>query len=213
MVASFGVLTVCAGVALVVEPDRAAQVMLPTLVLQAFAVSVGFTAFARRGYYDVLLTSGAGRLRAAVVHWVMAAAPGGASWVMLGIVERAIPGSGREVMSSGTAAAMFVVSTLPWAMTVAVPRFTGAIGWLLLGVMVVTLTPLGDRDGSVWRAPVEDGSWRAAWECLLFPMRLVGVDAGPRLAAVTPAVALASASMVAALTWIERTDLPLEASQ
>lgn len=65
MVASFGVLTVCAGAALVVGPDRAARVVLPTLVLQAFAVSVGFTAVARRGYYDVLLTSGAGRLRAA----------------------------------------------------------------------------------------------------------------------------------------------------
>ena len=58
MVASFGVLTVSAGAALVVDPDRASRVVLPTLVLQAFAVSVGFTAFARRGYYDVLLTTG-----------------------------------------------------------------------------------------------------------------------------------------------------------
>ena len=69
---------------------------------------------------------------------------------------------------------MFVVSTLPWAMTVALPRFTGAIGWLLLGVMVVTLTPLGDREGAVWRASLEDDSWLAAWEFLLFPMRLLG---------------------------------------
>ena len=146
------------------------------VVLQVFAVSAGFAVSARRGYYDLLLTSGTGRVRTALVHWVMSMAPGVVSWVALGLFEAAVSGNRHGIMASGTAAAMFVVSTVPWAITVALPRFAGAIGWMLLCVMAVTLTPIGDQGGAAWRASLEDQSWTAAAAFLLFPIRLVGED-------------------------------------
>ena len=208
MVAAFVLVAAAAAVALAVEPSRAARVVVPIVVLQVFAVSTGFAASARRGYYDVLLTGGAGRLRIALVHWAMSVAPGAASWVALGIVEAAVAGDVNGVMASGTAAAMFVVSTVPWAVTVALPRFTGAIGWTLLCVMAVSLTPIGDPGDAAWRASAQDGPWIAASEFLLFPTRLMAEDAGHRLAAVTPAIAFATLSMVVALTWIRAYRFP-----
>jgi hypothetical protein len=213
MVWSFACVSVAGAVALAYDTGRAAPAVIPILVLQVFAVSAGFVASARRGYYDVLLTSGTGRAHAALVHWSMSAIPGAVSWVALGIAEAFITGNARGVMASGTVAAMFVVSTIPWAATVALPRFTGAIGWMLLCVMAVTLTPIDDQ-GSVFRyGSMREGVWSAACAFLLFPMRLAGEDVFYRPGMVAPAIIVAGTSMAVALAWIHWTDLPLEAAQ
>jgi hypothetical protein len=213
MVLSFACVAAVAAAALASDPGRGARAVIPIVVLQLFAVSAGFAVSARRGYYDLLLTSGTGRVRTALVHWVMSMAPGVVSWVALGLFEAAVSGNHHGIMASGTAAAMFVVSTVPWALTVALPRFAGAIGWMLLCVMAVTLTPIGDQGGAAWRASLEDQSWTAAAAFLLFPIRLVGEDVLNRLGTVTPGMAFAAAAMAMALIWIHRTNLPLEAAQ
>src|SRR5262245_42876425 len=93
MVHSFVFVTIASAVSMALGTDRAATAIVPTLVLQVFATSTGFTAHARRGYYDVLLTEGVGRLRTALVHWLMSAAPGLVSWLIVAGAERMIVGT------------------------------------------------------------------------------------------------------------------------
>ena len=51
------------------RPSRSAGAMVPVLLLQLFAASSGFEVPARRGHYDLLLTSGHHRIWMALVHW------------------------------------------------------------------------------------------------------------------------------------------------
>ena len=76
-----------------------------------------------------------------------------------------------------------------------------AIGWLLLAVTALSLVPQA-------QTPLPE-----AVTFLLLPVTMAGADAGSRMEAIAPGVALASASMIVALLWLWRTDLPLEAGQ
>jgi hypothetical protein len=183
---------------------------VPLLVLQVFAASAGFTVAARRGHYDVLLTSGTGRLGTAVVHWVMTVAPGAAGCLAIVIAQVLTATDARAVGVSGTLTALFVASTMPWAMTVALPRFSGAIGWMLALVMAVALLP--DAGLSRFPADLLNGpAWQGALGVLLFPMGIAGRDLTRHVVVVLPAVVLSCAAMGAALVWIHATDVPLEA--
>ena len=209
MLWSFAVLTSAAAVALVLDPHQASSVTLPVLALQVFATSTGFTMHARRGHYDLLLTEGLGRARMGFVQWGIAAAPGVASWCLIVVAELVIAGSHRS-LQSGTVAALFLVSTVPWAVTVALPRFSGAIGWMLLGVMVRTL-PTPETLDAPWHS--SDPRWVSTLRFLLFPSRAAGVDVANDLASVLPALIAAALSMALALLWLRRTTLPLESGQ
>jgi hypothetical protein len=78
------------------------------------------------------------------------------------------------------------------------PRFGGAIGWLLVLVTMTTVVPAG--------VP--------AWlQFLVYPVTVVGRDVLSSPGTVVPALTLAAAAMVAAAVWIVRMDVPLEASQ
>ncbi|HEX5107770.1 MAG TPA: hypothetical protein VFV95_04955 [Vicinamibacterales bacterium] len=209
MVYSFVFVTVAAIVSLSVDVHRAPTAIIPTLVLQVFATSTGFTAHARRGYYDVLLTEGVGRLRTALTHWLMSSAPGLVSWLIVAATERMIAGTTTAV-APGSITALVASSTIPWGTTVALPRFSGAIGWMLLCVMTITLAPRGMAFGS--NESLTATGWPAAVEALVFPVRLVGGDVGHVAVLALPLLASA-ASMMSALLWIARTPLPLEAAQ
>ena len=201
MLASFVAVTAAALAAIAWAPDGAPRATVPVLVLQIFAASNGFAGSARRGYYDALLTGGVGRLTSATVHWGMSVAPGSVCCGLLQAVQTITSEDGGTGSASGTAAALFVVSTLPWATTMAMPRFSGAIGWLLLAVTALSLVPQA-------QTPLPE-----AVTFLLLPVTMAGADAGSRMEAIAPGVALASASMIVALLWLWRTDLPLEAGQ
>jgi hypothetical protein len=195
------------------EPSRSTDMMVPILLLQLFAASSGFEVPARRGHYDLLLTSGHRRVSIGLVHWAISIAPGAFAWLVLAAVEAAASrGTDMRLLASGTCAAMALVSTMGWAITVRLPRFSGGIGWLLvLTLSTSVLSPM-----TVPRRSASDASeWmQRAWEFLVYPVIFVGrgLDVGDGLIA-APALLLAFVSMLVACRWISRASVPLEAAQ
>ena len=197
---TFGVVMFAGVVTIVRDPARSAGGLVPVLLLQLFAASSGFEVPARRGHYDLLLTSGHHRVWMALAHWATSVAPGVVVWLALASVETAVNGGPAGLLRTGTIAAMALVSTLPWAITVRLPRFSGGIGWLL----ALTIST------SVWPSmPLS-----SAWGFLIYPAGLVGQDLGVHDGLVAaPAMVLALVAMVAACLWILRATIPLEAAQ
>lgn len=199
LVTSAAVVAAAAGATLL-DPTRVTSALRPLLFLQLFAAASGFAAAARRGHYDLLLARGDGRVGIALVHWWMSVHPGLAGWLVVAAAEHWARGEPGLAFRPGTLAALWLVSTVPWALTVGLPRFAGAIGWLLLlGVLGIAM-PLGELP------PVA--------EAMLFPVVLVGRDLGRAdWPLVLPGAALGLVAMVAACAWIHRMNVPLEASQ
>ena len=196
------------------EPSRGGDMMVPVLLLQLFAASSGFDVPARRGHYDLLLTSGHRRVWVAPAHWVTSIAPGVLAWLMLAAVEAAASGGADvRLLASGTCAAMALVSTMAWAITVRLPRFSGGIGWLLLLTLSTRVFSPGNVPGR--HTATDIGSWIwSVWEFLVYPAVFVGreLDLGEVLIA-APALLIGLASMVAACRWVSRVSVPLEAAQ
>lgn len=198
----------------IVDPGRAAAAMAPLLLLQMFATSSGFMVPARRGHYDLLLTGGFSRGATAAVHWVVSALPGVA--IYLAVVVAALIASGADagaMQGPGAWLALALVSTVPWAATVALPRFTAAIAWLVLIAATVAVL---DADALLLVRPLESGvpTVLALVLLVLNPVALVGVERLPGSAVVTlPLVLLAGGSLLAATAWASRQDIPLEAPQ
>jgi hypothetical protein len=201
-------------VAIVRDPLRSADAMVPVLLLQLFAVSSGFEVPARRGHYDLLLTSGHARVWMALVHWATSAAPGVVAWLVLAVGERA---AGAEMhlnlLTSGTLTAMGLVSTLPWAINVRLPRFAGGIGWLLALAMSSHVLSSGGGPAGMAGPGVGQLVW-PAWTVLVYPAGLVGrnLDVSQGVIA-APAIILAVGAMLAACLWVSRASVPLEAAQ
>ncbi len=215
MAGTFVVLTIAAGAAIAGNPTRASGALVPVLVLQSLAASSGFSLPARRGHYDLLLTRGNSRLVIALIHWVMSIFPGLASWFTVAVVEVVVTGGANQALfASGTCAAVFLVSTLPWAITVALPRFAAGIGWMLVAITATTTFSSGVMRG--WTAAstrIEELAW-PAWSFLIYPAGVVGQHlAGPQVIAVAPALVIAVGAMVVACRWVARRDVPLEAAQ
>jgi len=206
---AFGAVVACALVTAAVDPSRTDRALVPLVVLQGFATSSSLLAPARRGYYDLLLTSGAGRLRVSGIHWLMSAAPGVASWIVVAASEFILTsGTRHAAAASGTMVAMVIVSTISWAATISLPRFAGAIAWLLLALMTSTFVPaqgmtlLGDHQPlPVVVLP------------LVYPVAILGRDVTGQPWMVVPALVVAVICMAAALVWILWKDIPLEAAQ
>src|SRR6185503_10032240 len=125
MIGAFAVATVVAVVSVIMEPARASGALTPVLLLQLFACASGFDVPARRGHYDLLLTHGEARRRIIVAHWVASALPGVFCWLLLAIVGyTSNSGDSRAaLLNGGTISAVILVSTIPWAATVRLPRF------------------------------------------------------------------------------------------
>jgi hypothetical protein len=215
MKGTFAVLTLAAVIAIVADAGAATGALVPILLLQAFAASSGFALPARRGHYDLLLTRGNSRTSIALVHWASSIATGIGSWFVLAVVEFVVSAGARAtLLTSGSCAAVFLVSTLPWATSVALPRFSGGIGWLLLAVTLATTfsSPvLGAWDSTSTR--IEELAW-PAWSLVVYPVAAVGQRlTRAQLMAAVPAIALAICAMVIACRWIAGRDVPLEAAQ
>ena len=215
MLWTFLVIVLAASVVLMLDSAQAAVVVMPVLVLQLFAAASGFSGSARRGYYDLLLTSGESRVRVAVAHWFMSIHQGIAAWLVLGSVELgATRGASSVILSTGTAAAMLVLSTLPWALAVAQPRFGPSIAWLLLTTTGAMIVPGGDVE--TWLRSLPDGlrPLVSAATFLVFPPVVLGRPlASADVAMVMPGISVSLTAVAGACWWIARTDYPLEASQ
>lgn len=197
MVGSFLALTVAGGARTMVQPSADAAAAVPIIALQAFAASTGFGMLARRGYFDLLVVRGQPRVRIAIVQWVLAIVPGACSWLALVAVCAVRHGGPNPFLEGGTVVAFLMVSTIPWAANVALPRYAGAIGWLLL-------ICLADSGGVIWPDSVHR---------VIFPVALVGTSMQDRGAVMAAALALSLASMTIALAWVHRADIRLEAAQ
>ena len=210
------VCVVVAGVAAIaLDPASAPHTLVPVLALQTFAVSTGFSGYVRRGYYDLLITGGTGRLTVACAQWVMAALPGLAAWLALATGE-AVAGARRpELITPAAAAAMALVSTLPWACTVSLPRFSAAIGLFTAWITVTTLGPPAAAGLERIGAPgtrIADGFTRAGNWLGASPSVADGGSAWEMLPWM-PALLVATVAMVVACTAIRRASFPLESGQ
>jgi hypothetical protein len=214
MVTTFVVITGMLSVAVVIYRQQTTAAALgPVLLLQAFAAASSFTGPSRRGYYDLLLSRGEGRATIAAVQWLASIVPGVLAWLVVAGVERAVAGPSRALgFSTGTAAAMLLVSTLPWAATAALPRFAGAVGWLLVITVAGAASPL-PAVGALTAPAAQGGFLRSALAMIADPRILVGRDVSASPAWWGPVLALSVLSMVTALLWIDRSDVPLEAAQ
>jgi hypothetical protein len=188
----------CGGVALALRATDPHGALAPIFLLQTLAVSSGFAVPARRGHYDLLLTSGVTRLRIGVAHLLASALPGVTAWVILGGFEAATGwGAAPVVLATGTIAALGIVSVLSWAATVPLPRLTGGILWLLMFV-----------------APIDHQIWPPSVRAVVLPWTLVGrsvFTVGAVSAVVTTAVV--GIALVLALWWICRTDVTLQVAR
>jgi hypothetical protein len=198
MTSTFVVLTVVSGAVAALARRAEEAPLMPILVLQAFATATGFAAPARRGYYDHLLARGEPRWRIALAQWLTAAWPGVASWATLAtlvaILRRDI---WTDVTAPGTLVAVLMVSTIPWGTTVALPRFSGAIGWLLVVCLGSITAPL----------------WPAVVRHVMFPLALVGGGFSSDIPAQATGIVLSLCALGGGLAWAQRTDVPLEAAQ
>ena len=216
MVGALLVVTGVSAVVILVEPSRAAGALQPILLLQLFACSSGFDVPARRGHYDLLLTRGEPRRRVIVAHWAASALPGVLCWVLLAIVGYAVNSSGSRaaLLNVGTLSAVVLVSTIPWAATARLPRFSGAIGWLL----ILAVLSLAAPRMLVVNLSASIADWKewltAAWAVLVYPPLLVGQSLrGPETLVVVPGLLFAVGVLLTAFWSVNRRDIPLEAAQ
>lgn len=203
-----------AAVLIAVETDRPAPALTPLLLLQTFAASSGFLVPARRGHYDLLITGGFSRSSIAVTHWSVSVMPGLLVYVALTMAAVVMgDDDARTLYGPGAVMAIGLVSTLPWAATVGLPRFTGAIGCLLALAIAVAI---GEREPSLHLHP-RDGTSAfvpAARILTLNPVALVGIEhSGVSMAVLIPALLVGTGSMAVAVAWLSRQDVPLEAAQ
>lgn len=212
LASTFAATTALACVTVVAAPERAADAVTPLLLLQLFAASSGFAVSARRGHYDLVVAMGHSRVTIALVHWLMSVAIGIGAWAAVAGAEALATGGAQGgLRTSGTAVAVAAVSTIAWAANVRSPRYTAAVGWLLLAA-------LGNL-ASGWRvpAPLDHATAARLFDALagvLYPPSLVGTSVGGRGALTAGALlVLGAMSMAWAVTSIHRSDIPLEASQ
>ena len=136
---AFVAVTLTQGALLLFDLEWGTRRLLPLFVLQLFAASSGFRLPARRGHYDLLLTSGHRWATIASAHWLMSVLPGIVSWLTLMCTEAV---AGQQALRSRQAVvAMLLASTVPWALTVPLPRLTGGLLILVVAAMVDTVVP------------------------------------------------------------------------
>jgi hypothetical protein len=216
MIGAFGAVTGTIAVIIALDPSRAVDALTPILLLQVFACASGFDVPARRGHYDLLLTHTGSRRLVLFGHWLASSCPGVVSWLLLAAACRvaAGPDAAGLLLSPGSAAAVCLVSTIPWATTTRLPRFSGAIGWLLIVATVTLATPRIFSPGA--EHSIEDwSSWMwTAGTVLLYPPLLVGrsLHASEALMAM-PALLFAACALSLAFWSADRRDIPLEAAQ
>ena len=215
MIGTFGVVTAVVTVMVAFDPSRAPQALTPILLLQLFACSSGFDVPARRGHYDLLLTHAGSRRFVLLGHWAASACPGVICWLVLAAGCRVAVGrDAGGLFTTGSMAAVCLVSTIPWAATLRLPRFSGAIGWLLV-VAVLSLVAPEAFSGGTKPSSADWKSWlETAWAVLVYPPVLVGRSLnGPEALAAAPALLVAVGALTIGFWSAQWRDIPLEAAQ
>ena len=179
-------------IAIAVNAHHAVSAAAPVLLLQIFATSSGFIIPARRGHYDLLFTCGARRPTIALAHWLVSSTPGVCVWGVLAAAE--LTAGHNRLTTSGTMAAVFLVSTVPWALTVPLPRLSGAIAWILCFVIATVVSgQTVSKTGSLLPWGLVGAHLNTIDALLLFMVGAIGISA--------------------AVVWIDRSNIPLESGQ
>lgn len=201
---------VLGGAAMAAGLASGATVLTPLLVLHIFAASSGFGLAMRRGHYDLVLTRGVSVAGLMAAHWLASVVPGLTAWLALATIERLVSQAPPAALSTGSALSFLLASSFPWALTTPLPRFAAAIGWLVLLVTSLTIVPSGQLrllEALHARQPTALG----ALAVVAYPMGLLGTDARQLPAGtITPGLACALLSMVGAIVWKGRGEVPLE---
>ena len=130
---AFAIAVVAAATRLMNDASAGIDALTPVLLLQLFVASSGFRFAARRGYYDLLLTSSTPRWQIALAHCLVSILPGVISWVCIGALEAgASRGLGWVWFAPGTCAAFVGTSLLAWSVAAFSSRTATTIVWLLV---------------------------------------------------------------------------------
>lgn len=180
------------------------------LIIQTFAVSTGFTAHASRGFYDPVLIQGRSRVTAASTHFLAAAGPGVLAWFFVGVIEALRAGSVHVIaFRASTVVALFLVSSVAWAVSLRLPPYAGGGVWIIIGISFF----VSGRFLS-WLAPLtRDPQWaldnpgHALFVGLLFPILMPGSSFPPTSLAALGAIA--TLAIVGGIFFIRRHDFPL----
>jgi len=172
------------------DPTAAVFALNPVLKLHLFASSSGFRLPARRGYYDLLLTSSTARWQVAVAHCGVSVMPGLVSWLCVALVElTATHGThAGAAQAAGTCMAFVAWALIAWAVAVFSSRTTATIAWLVL----ISIPSIGRL------SPL---AWLGVNASAMDPLELFGT------------YALAAAAFATALLAVGRGSTPLEGAQ
>lgn len=129
---AFAIAVIAGAMRLMNDASGAIDALTPVLWLQLFVASSGFRFAARRGYYDLLLTSGTPRWHIALAHCVVSILPGVVSWVCIGAFEAvASHGTRWDSIAPGTCAAFLSASLVAWSVAAFSSRTATTVVWLL----------------------------------------------------------------------------------
>jgi hypothetical protein len=186
-IGGFVIAVVAAAARLTSDPSAATEALTPVILLQMFVAPSGFQFPARRGYYDLLLTTGTPRWRIALAHCVASTAPGVGAWLCVSLLELAAShGRYSTCLAAGTCVAVAGVSSISWAGGVFASRAVSGVGWLLL----MSIPPVAS---------------------LASPLRLIGMTTLTPLLVIMPLTALVTAGLAFAQVILGETRL--EATQ
>src|SRR5689334_7485148 len=132
-IAGFVVAVVAAAARLTTSPSAVTDALTPIVLLQMFVAPSGFRHPARRGYYDLLLTTSASRWEIAVAHVLASTAPGLVAWLCVAMFELAATHGRQSVcLAPGSCVAVATVSIISWASGVFTSRAVSGVAWLLI---------------------------------------------------------------------------------
>jgi hypothetical protein len=130
---AFAVALAAAAMRLMNDASAGIEALTPVLLLQLFVASSGFRFAARRGYYDLLLTSSTPRWQIALAHCLVSILPGAISWLCIGALEMAASHGTRWVwFAPGTCAAFMNASLVAWSVAAFSSRTATTVVWLLV---------------------------------------------------------------------------------
>ncbi len=116
-------------------------------------------------------------------------------------------------LATGSVVAFWLASTLPWAVTVPLPRFPAGIGWLVGLATTLSTIPAGQAALLAALRHPHLVPW-APLAPVVYPMGLLGLELTPhQWRMVLPGLIASVLLSVATGLWFTRTDLPLETSQ
>lgn len=183
-----GSLAAIAPLLILLRLTDAAAFLLPLVVLQSLAAASGFTGPARRGHYDMLFTMGYRRMTVGMTHWLLSIAGGLAVWLAIALAEW-FAGGTPAARGFEAVAAMAMASSVPWAITVPLPRLSGGVATVVLASFAASF-----GDGAPWQA-----------------VATMVATHGPAVALIAAGAGLGA--VMVALRVISKADVPLEAAQ